>query len=150
MRKNELYLNSDCIRSGIIYFDDNILYNAIYAKIDELSNYKCCFRLATYSQAINENEFNNFYLYLHDMIKDGFNITNKGIYELQLHKDSYIPISYMELVNEWFHQCDELLTDFRIFLRENNIEIYNTLENYKIEKLEKEIQIRKEGLKNEI
>lgn len=150
MRKNELYLRSDCHRDGVIYFDDKILYNAIYAKIEELSDYKSCFRLSTYSAAINENEFNNFYLYLHDMIKDGFSITNKGINELHLHKDCYIPISYMEMVNEWFYQCDDLLTDFRIFLRENNIEIYEKLEKYRIEKLERELKIKKEGLKNEI
>ena len=145
MRKNDLYLRSDCHRSGVIYFDDTIIYNAIYAKIDELSDYKCCFRLATYSSAINENEFNNFYLYLHDLIKDGFAITNKGINELHLHKDIYIPVSYMELVNEWFYQCDELLTDFRIFLRENNIEIYGNLEKYRLERLERKLEIRKEG-----
>lgn len=149
MRKNELYLRSDCNRNGVIYFDDTIIYNAIYAKIDELSDYKSCFRLATYSAAIDEG-FNNFYLYLHDMIKDGFAITDKGINELHLHKDCYIPVSYMELVNEWFYQCEDLLTDFRIFLRENNIEIYKTLEKYRIEKLERELKIRKEGLKNEI
>ena len=149
MRKNDLYLRSDCIRNGVIYFDDSIIYNAIYNRIDELSDYKCCFRLATYSQKINDNEFNNFYLYIHDMIEDGFNITNKGINELHLHKDCYIPVSYMELVNEWFYQSDELLTDFRIFLRENNTEIYDTLEKYRIEKLEREIKIKKEGLKNE-
>lgn len=147
MQKNGLYVRSDCIRSGIIYFDDNIIYNAIYAKIEELSDYKSCFRLATYSAAIDEDECNNFYLYLNDMIKDGFIITNKGINELQLHKDNYIPISYMELVNEWFYQCDELLTDYRIFLRNNNIDVYDTLEKYRIEKLEREIKIRKEGLK---
>lgn len=145
MRKNELHLRSDCIRNGVIYFDDTIIYNAIYAKIDELSDYNCCFRLANYSQEINENEFNNFYLYLHDMIKDGFKITNKGINELHLHKDIYIPISYMELVNEWFYQCDDLLTDFRIFLRENNIEIYGTLEKYRLERLERKLELRKEG-----
>lgn len=150
MRKNELHLRSDCIRNGVIYFDDTIIYNAIYAKIEELSDYKCCFRLDTYSQEINENEFNNFYLYLHDMIKDGFDITNKGINELHLHKDIYIPISYMELVNEWFYQCDDLLTDFRIFLRENNIEIYGNLEKYRLERLERKLELRKEGLKNEI
>ena len=148
MRKNDLHLRSDCIRNGIIFFDDNIIYNAIYAKIDELSTYKSCFRLSTYSAAIDEDEFNNFYLYLHDMIKDGFNITNKGLNELHLHKDNYIPISYMELVNEWFYQCDDLLTDFRIFLRENNVDVYDTLEKYRVEKLERELKIRKEGLKN--
>lgn len=147
MRKNELYLRSDCHRDGVIYFDDNILYNAIYAKIDELSDYKRCFRLATYSAAIDEDKFNYFYLYLHDMIKDGFNITNKGMNELHLHKDCYIPVSYMELVNEWFYKCDDLLTDFRIFLRKNKIEIYETIEKYRIEKLERELKIRKEGLK---
>ena len=145
-KKNDL--RNDCIRKGIIYFNDNIIYNAIYAKIDELSTYKSCFRLATYSQAINDNEFNNFYSYLNDMIQDGFNITRKGINELHLHQDIYIPVSYMELVNEWFHQCDELLTDFRIFLRENNIEIYSNLEKYKIDKLENEIKLKKEGLKH--
>ena len=150
MRKNELYLRSDCIRNGVIYFNDTIIYNAIYAKIDELSDYKFCFRLSTYSAAIDENEFNNFYLYLHDMINDGFNITNKGINELHLHKDNYIPISYMELVNDWFYQCDDLLTDFRIFLRENNIEIYGNLEKYRLKKLERKLELRKEGLKNEI
>lgn len=150
MRKNELHLRSDCIRNGVIYFDDTILYNAIYAKIDELSDYKCCFRLATYSQEINENEFNNFDLYLHDMIKDGYEITNKGINELHLHRDIYIPVTYLELVNEWFYQCDDLLTDFRIFLRENNIEIYGNLEKYRLERLERKLELRKEGLKNEI
>lgn len=150
MRKNELYLRSDCHRDGVIYFDDTIIYNAIYAKIDELSDYKSCFRLSTYSAAIDEEGFNNFYLYLHDMIKDGFSITDKGINELHLHKDCYIPISYIEMVNEWFYQCDDLLTDFRIFLRENNIEIYENLEKYRIEKLEIELKIKKEGLKNEI
>ena len=147
MRKNDLHLRSDCIRKGVIYLDDKIIYNAIYAKIDELSDYKCCFKLSTYSHAINENEFNNFYLYLHDMIKDGFNLTDKGINELNLHKDIYVPISYVELVNEWFYQCDELLTDFKIFLRENNIEIYDTLEKYRLEKLERELKIKKEGMK---
>ena len=146
MRKNDLYLRSDCIRTGVIYFNENIIYNAIYAKIDELSDYKSCFRLATYSAAIDEEGFNNFYLYLHDMIKDGFKITNEGINELNLHKDNYIPVSYMELVNEWFYQCDELITDFRIFLRENNIEINDTLEKYRINKLERELKIKKEGL----
>ena len=82
------------------------------------------------------------------MIKDGFDITNKGMNELHLHRDNYIPISYMELVNEWFYQCDDLLTDFRIFLRENNIEIYETLEKYKLERLEKKLEFRKEGIKN--
>lgn len=146
MKKNNLHLRNDCNRTGVIYFDDNIIYNAIYAKIDELSTYKSSFRLATYSHAINEDKFNNFYLYLHDMIKDGFDLTNKGMNELHLHKDIYIPVSYLELVNEWFYQCDELLTDFRIFLRENNIDIHNTLEKYKIDKLENEIKLKKEGL----
>lgn len=145
MRKNELHLRSDCIRNGVIYFDDTIIYNAIYAKINELSDYKTCFRLATYSAAIDEEKFNNFYLYLHDMIKDGFKITDKGINELHLHKDCYIPISYMELVNDWFYQCDDLLTDFRIFLRENHIEIYGTLEKYQLERLERKLEFRKEG-----
>lgn len=145
MRKNELHLRSDCIRNGVIYFDDTIIYNAIYAKINELSDYKTCFRLATYSAAIDEEKFNNFYLYLHDMIKDGFKITDKGINELHLHKDCYIPISYMELVNDWFYQCDDLLIDFRIFLRENHIEIYGTLEKYQLERLERKLEFRKEG-----
>lgn len=140
MRKNDLYLRSDCIRTGVIYFNDTIIYNAIYAKIGELSDYKSCFRLSTYSDVIDEHEFNNFYLYLHDMINDGFKITDKGINELYLHKDNYIPVSYMELVNEWFYQCDELLTDFRIFLRKNNIEIYDTLKKYRLEKLERELK----------
>lgn len=139
MRKNKLYLRTDCNRNGVIYLDASILYTAMYEKINEMTDYQNCFRLSSYSDKQVVNEFDDFYLYLNDMVKDGFNIINKGINELHLSKDIYTPVDYIELVNEWFYQCSELLTDFRIFLRENNIEIYDSLERYKTHKLQRKL-----------
>lgn len=142
MRKNELYLRSDCHRNGVIYLDAQILYAAMYQKIEEMGDYQNCFRLSSYSDKQKVNAFEDFYMYINDMVKDGFNIINKGINELHLYRDSYTTVSYTELVNEWFSQCNELLTDFRIFLRENNIEIYDTLERYRTHKLKRKLNSR--------
>lgn len=140
MKKNELYLRSDCHRNGVIYLDSQILYAAIYEKINEMTDYQNCFRLSSYSDKQKNNDFDDFYIYIEDMCHDGFKIINKGINELHLSKGSYTPVSYTELVNEWFYQCNELLTDFRIFLRQNNIEIYDTLERYRTHKLQRKLK----------
>lgn len=127
-KMNKIKLNSD------------IIYSGIYEKVNELCDYQCCFRLSSYSDKQKVDRFDNFYIYLSDMRKDGYSIVTNGI---DTHLRDEIPIEYIEKVNKWYNACNELLFDFRRFLRENNIEIYDNLEKYRIHKLERQLKNRK-------
>lgn len=123
-----------------IKLESDLLYNGIYDKISELCDYQCCFRLSSYSDKQKVNDFDDFYIYLNDMRKDGYSLVTLGINN---HLRNEITIEYIEKVNKWYQSCNELLFDFRKFLRENNIEIYDNLERYRIHKLERQIKNRK-------
>lgn len=123
-----------------IKLNSDLIYSGIYEKVTELCDYQCCFRLSSYSDMQKVNKFDDFYIYITDMREDGYHLVNEGV---DNHLRDEIALEYIERVNKWYESCNELLYDFRKFLRENNIEIYENLEKYRLHKLEIQLKNRK-------
>lgn len=123
-----------------INLESDLIYAGIYEKINELCDYQCCFRLSSYSDKTKVTQFDCFYIYLNDMRKDGYALVTRGV---DNHLRDEIPLDYIERINRWYQSCNELLFDFRKFLRENNIEIYDNLKRYRNHKLERQLKNRK-------
>lgn len=123
-----------------IKLNSDLIYSGIYEKVTELCDYQCCFRLSSYSDKQKVDKFDDFYIYLNDMRKDGYQLVSQGI---DKHLRDEIPLEYIERINKWYESCNDLLYDFRKFLRENNIEIYENLEKYRLHKLERQLKNRK-------